>query len=329
MSAELLQNYAELYARLPAVSAVTSGSRASAYLLSGEDEDGLNTLARIVAARLCGISLDKAFCDHADIIVYPKPPETKKSSKTKDGETKAKRYAISVEDIREIVDSLYLTPFELDKKVFIIENAESMSEICQNKLLKSLEEPPARVCFILCACGRLLPTVESRCNRIELPPFDIAEAERALSAHHKNAEDVKLAARASRGNIGLAERMLADKGFADTYASAKKILALAVSSKMFVKTAAVYEKFTRDKADAVLGIIEFLLDDIARLLCGAPTVFAESDVRGIAAGFTPYSAAACAEHVRTARRQNAANCMIPAVMDNLILNIMQQKSLKR
>ena len=105
-----------------------------------------------------------------------------------------------------------------------------------------------------------------------------------LKKYHKDVAAVTLAARASRGNLGLAERILADAGFADTYASAKKILALATGSRMFAKTAAVYEKFTREKTDAVLGVMEYLLCDVARSLVGAETVFDSADVKPLRSG---------------------------------------------
>ena len=322
MSECVLKNYAYMYSGLDCIKNV--GSETSV-LLSGEDDEGLKVLARIAAARMCGISDEKAFDDHADIIVYPRPADEKKS-KSKSGGEKSKRYAISVDDIKEILDSLYLTPFELKNKVYIIENAESMSEICQNKLLKSLEEPPPRVCFVLCASGKLLPTVESRCNRVELPPFDIAVIERELSRFHKDMAAVKLAAQGSRGNLGSAERILADASFKDTYASAKKLLVLSSGSKMFAHAAAVYEKLSRDKVDALLGVVEYLLNDIARLCIGVDTVFDRKDIEEIADGYTPYSAALAAEAVREAKKHNAANCMPQAVMDTLILKIMEVKA---
>ena len=322
MSECVLKKYAYLYAGLDCIKNV--GSETSV-LLGGEDDEGLKVLARLCAARMCGISDDRAFDEHADIIVYPRPLEEKKS-KSKSAE-KSKRYAISVEDIKEILDSLYLTPFELKNKVYIIENAESMSEICQNKLLKSLEEPPPRVCFVLCASGRLLPTVQSRCNRVELPPFDISVIERELSRFHKNSSaEIKLAAQGSRGSLGAAERILADPGFADTFASAKKLLKLCTGSKMFAHAAAVYEKLTRDKADALLGVVEYLLNDIARYCIGVETVFDVKDIAEIADGYTPHSAALAAEAVREAKKHNAANCMPQAVMDTLILKIMEVKA---
>lgn len=327
MSVDALKHYADLYENLPSVRGITADGHIGALLLSGEDDDGLCVLARIAACKLCGLPVSRAFDEHADIVVYPKPPEAKKAKGKKGEGEKSKRYAISVDDIKELVDSLYLTPFELDRRVFIIENAESMSEICQNKLLKSLEEPPERVCFILCASKRLLPTVESRCNRIELAPFAAEQAISALSRRHADAAAVRLAVQASRGNLGLAESILADPEFAGTFAAAKRILALATGSRMFAKTAAVYEKFSRDTIDSALGIMEYLLADVARLLSGAPTVFDKADITEVSAGFTPLSAALCAEHVRTARKHNAANCMPSALMDALILKIMEVKAL--
>ena len=323
MSELSLKKYSYLYAGLDCLKNISAD--ACAILLSGEDDDGLKVMSRIVAARLCGITDEQAFNEHADIIVYPRPADDKKS-KTKSGGEKSKRYAISVDDIKEILDSLYLTPFELKNKAYIIENAESMSEICQNKLLKSLEEPPSRVCFILCSSGKLLPTVESRCNKIELPPFDIAVVERELGKFHKAGGAVMLAAQASRGNLGTAERILADASFADTYATAKKLLLLSTGSKMFAHAAAVYEKLSRDKVDALLGVVEYLLNDIARYCIGVDTVFDGKDIAEISGGYTAHSAALAAEAVREAKKHNAANCMPQAVMDTLILKIMEVKA---
>ncbi|MCM1368394.1 MAG: hypothetical protein NC184_06280 [Roseburia sp.] len=330
MSAPLLNKYASLYEKLDILSAVTG--EASAYLFSGEDSDGLATLARLAAARVCGLPYSQAFEDRADITVYPISDSVapqKKSAKGKKPDAQPKRAAVSVDDIRDIVGSLYLTPFELKKHVYIIENAESMSEICQNKLLKSLEEPPAHVCFILCACGRLLPTVESRCIKSELASFDTETVARELSRFYSDRKAIELAARAARGNLGMAERMIADVEFGATYAAALEILKLSDGSRMFGRAAAVYDKFTRERIGAVLGLMEYLLCDIARLLSGGETVFDRSDVESVANGFTAYSAAKCSEHVREAKRRNDANCMPIAVMDTMVIKIMEEKAICR
>lgn len=324
MSELLLRNYLDLYSRSDVLDTLTADSPSGAYLISGDDADGLNIFARLVAMRLSGLDLERALDDFADIVTYPLPPEKKQSKGKKAAPTKSE---IMVDDVREIVNSLYLTPFELPRRFYILENAESMSEICQNKLLKSLEEPPARVCFILCATRKLLDTVESRCHLLRLAPFDTATVELELAKRHSDAKAVGLAAKACRGNLGLAERILADKDFGATYSAALRILKLATGSKMFAHTAAVYDKFSREKADATLGLMEFILCDVARYLSGLDTVFDRDDVASVSVGYTPYSAAACAEYVRLYRRRNGANCMTTAVMDGVVLKIMEEKAL--
>ncbi len=327
-----LSKYRDLYDGLDILTPFSTESSQSAFLLVGEDSDGLGVVARLLAARLTGIDVSRAFEDHADIMVYPKPATADgRTDEKKSKADNARRAPVNVDDIRDILDSLYLTPFELKRRIYIIEDADGMSEICQNKLLKSLEEPPKTVCFILCAPGAMLPTVESRCITAELAPFPIDTVYRRLSAAHADSDDatVKLAARASRGNIGMAERILADKNYISAYGDALKILRLASGSRMFAKTAAVYDKYTRERVVAVLGLMEYLLGDISRELSNVPTVFDPADVKSAAVGFTPYSAAVCAEHVRNAGRRVQANCMPQAVMDGLILKIMEEKALCR
>ena len=325
---EFVRAHADLFRSLDILSPYGESSPQSAFLLSGEDGDGLSVLARFLAARLVGISEERALEEHADVLVYPHADKAEKSKKGKKADV-AKPAAVNVDDIRDILDTLYLTPFELSRRAYIIENADSMSEICQNKLLKSLEEPPSRVCFILCASGALLPAVESRCTKIELPPFSTDVVYGRLKATHPDIAEksITLAARASRGNIGMAERILLDGDFSAAYADAVKILKAATGSRVFGSVAAVYEKFTREHASSVLGLMEYILNDIARMSVGVDTVFEASDVGSCGVGFTPYAAAASAEFVRESSRRLQSNCMPQAVMDRLVLKIMEEKAL--
>ncbi len=70
-----------------------------------------------------------------------------------------------VAEIRsQLVDDIGIRPYSYPRKVYMIPQAERLSEICQNALLKTLEEPPAYGVILLSAVGRsaLLPTVLSR-----------------------------------------------------------------------------------------------------------------------------------------------------------------------
>jgi len=70
-----------------------------------------------------------------------------------------------VEQVRYMVGDAYVLPNEAARKVYVVEDADTMNASAQNAALKLLEEPPKAAAFILCAANpaMLLPTVRSRC----------------------------------------------------------------------------------------------------------------------------------------------------------------------
>jgi DNA polymerase III subunit delta' len=85
---------------------------------------------------------------------------------------------ISVEQIRELADFLSLSAHQGGKRVIIIHPAEAMNHNAANALLKSLEEPPRDMLFILVThkAQQLLPTILSRCVAFNLTAPDVATA---------------------------------------------------------------------------------------------------------------------------------------------------------
>jgi len=79
---------------------------------------------------------------------------------------------IRVGQVQALAAELSLLPLEGRFRVAVIEHANRLNPDAQNALLKTLEEPPARVCLILAAddAAALLPTVVSRCARLRLGP---------------------------------------------------------------------------------------------------------------------------------------------------------------
>lgn len=82
----------------------------------------------------------------------------------------------------EITKTLSLKPVQGDFKITIIWLPEKMNETCANKMLKLLEEPPERTIFLLCSeePERMLPTILSRAQRINLPRLTEIEIAKAL-----------------------------------------------------------------------------------------------------------------------------------------------------
>ncbi|MDD5128025.1 MAG: AAA family ATPase [Dehalococcoidales bacterium] len=113
---------------------------------------------------------------------------------------------ISIEQVRELQHTASLAPFEGRCRVFILDQAELLSREAANALLKTIEEPPAGVVFILLTANEeaLLPTVVSRCQRLELRPLPAGEVEQALLAKEIEPDRAKLLGRLARGLVGWA-----------------------------------------------------------------------------------------------------------------------------
>jgi DNA polymerase-3 subunit delta' len=79
---------------------------------------------------------------------------------------------ITIDRVREIQRDISYYPLEGGKKVYILEDSESMNVQTANAFLKALEEPPPRVLFILLAerIHTMLPTLLSRCRKMAIPP---------------------------------------------------------------------------------------------------------------------------------------------------------------
>ncbi len=125
------------------------------------------------------------------------------------------RGEIVIEDVRAAIDFLRLTPAESAWRILIVDAADEMNRNAANALLKILEEPRANTLILLVAHapGRLLPTLRSRCRRLDLAPLPMAALAEALRRHAPDldAADGHLVAALAGGSLGRA-LALADGG---------------------------------------------------------------------------------------------------------------------
>ncbi len=120
---------------------------------------------------------------------------------------------IGIDDIRGLQRLANLPPYEGKCKVFIIDDAEYLSTEAANSLLKILEEPPLRVVWLLLAAEeeRLLPTIISRCQRLELKPVPSERVQETLiNSYDVDVKKAKLLTQLCHGCPGWALSALAD-----------------------------------------------------------------------------------------------------------------------
>ena len=138
-------------------------------LVSPSAEEREKTAQRLAAAALCsakeGVPCGR--CRDCRKLREGVHPDLIRVSRLSDDKGKKKR-EITLDQIRAVTADSVVLPNEAERKVYLIEDADTMNLPAQNAALKLLEEPPRAVIFLLCAANAetLLETVRSRCAEI-------------------------------------------------------------------------------------------------------------------------------------------------------------------
>ena len=138
-------------------------------LLSPSAEEREQAAQRLAAAALCGAKdgVPCGRCRDCRKVREGIHPDLIRVARLSDDKGKKKR-EITIDQIRAVVADSVVLPNEAARKVYLIEDADTMNVPAQNAALKLLEEPPRGVIFLLCAANAetLLETVRSRCAEI-------------------------------------------------------------------------------------------------------------------------------------------------------------------
>src|SRR5574344_1002305 len=143
--------------------ALTSGKIAHAYLFAGPRGTGKTTMARLLAKALnCdeGIGKQCNKCSNCLSISEGSHPDVIEIDAASNN---------GVDQVRDLIEKVKYAPIKGKYKVYIIDEVHMMSTGAFNALLKTLEEPPENVIFILCTTEpyKVLPTILSRCQRFD------------------------------------------------------------------------------------------------------------------------------------------------------------------
>jgi len=114
----------------------------------------------------------------------------------------------SIRAVKRMIDEINLTPYDSNRKAFIIADAERMLPTSANALLKTLEEPPKNTLIILVSSERqkLLSTIVSRCQEMRFCPLNEQEIAHYLNTQHGVSQSLTFA-RQSQGSIAKALRL--------------------------------------------------------------------------------------------------------------------------
>ena len=225
---------------------VVGGHVAHAYLFCGTRGTGKTTVARIFARALnctaaqdgepcgrCAVCRDEGAMDIIEI----------------DGGSNS-----GVSEVRDLIEKVRFAPVAGKYKVYIIDEVHTLSQNAFTALLKTLEEPPAHVVFILATTepNKVLPTIHSRCQRFDFRRVSVPELCGHLAsifqreAVHYDEDGLRLIAQAGQGSVR------------DTMSIADQCLSFCAGN------------VTGEKVRMVLGSVssEFLFDVAESILSG-------------------------------------------------------------
>jgi DNA polymerase-3 subunit delta' len=217
--------------------ALQSGRLAHAYLLEGPPGIGKETLAFAVAkALLCTDQpgegcLGCSACRRADNLLhpdlwylFPHPSKLGSVQRAELAKQKIQRKRVSysfpatasipLSEVRMVQKVANLKPLEGSWKVFVVREADRLTEEASNALLKTLEEPPPRTVMLLtsAASHALLPTVVSRCQRVPMGRLSVDDVATVLKHRLCVKEDAVLWARLAEGSPARAWEIAMDEG---------------------------------------------------------------------------------------------------------------------
>lgn len=223
--------------------AIKKGTIPHAILFSGTRGTGKTTLARIFAHAIGASDLD----------IYEMDAASNRG----------------IDDVRELKEAVHTMPYESPYKVYIIDEVHMLTKEAFNALLKTLEEPPAHVIFILATTEeeKLLDTILSRCQvfRFNSPSravltqlaIDVAKKE-GFKLSPEAGDLIALAADGSfRDALGIIQKVILASG--DSIGSVDEVAAIIGAPKMTTILSLLEALHTKDK-EAALSVLQTVYD---------------------------------------------------------------------
>ncbi len=187
----------------------TGGRPSHAYLFHGPGGAGKRSAARAVAAELLAEGSADPLGARARVASGAHPDLTWVAP--------SGAHEILVSDIDgPVVSAASKTPFEAQRRVFVVERVDELGDEAANRMLKTLEEPPSFVHLILLTdrLVEVLPTIRSRCQLVRFDAPSISEVAASIVMLGVPPETADACARLSLGDAGRARELASEEGAA-------------------------------------------------------------------------------------------------------------------
>ena len=207
---------------------------------------------------------------------------------------------VRIEQVREMQRKITEKPIISNKKIYIINDADTMTTEAQNCLLKTLEEPPEYITIILICTNEenLLSTIKSRCTRMHFDSIDTEEIRRYIKQNFPEQEISQNIIKLSQGSIGKTIKLNENK---DIYENIEKIL-LNMQNKDLIEIVQMSEEIYKTK-DEISSILDYMNVILLKL--------SKQNIKYIK----------CIDIVEQTKKRLKANSNYDMCIDNLLFNM--------
>jgi len=283
------------------------------YMLISNDEDYVKALAQHMAMQiLCAehtpchncsqcIKIEKN--EHADVVIIP---HNKKN--------------IVVEDVERIVSESYVLPLEGERKIYILNNFDLATVQAQNKLLKTLEEPPKSVVFIITTTNEnnVLATIKSRCKKVVVPLIRDELLENYLKTEYTDTQAISKVLSFADGNLTTAKRFLSGEKTMQI-----KDICIEIVNKLDKSDKVLYySSLIQEFSENIEDFLNILLDTFKEV---GEDIVKMSETRYNIHKYNLKIIVEISKVIQTALMKVKANCNLNAVLDYLLLGILEVK----
>lgn len=292
-----------------------------AYLVQGEDMETrkvfLNQISLLLMCEKDGCMECKACAKvmartHLDLMVL-----------NEDGK-------LRTDDLSKLIDYVYVKPAEAKYRLVFFDNADTLSDTIQNKLLKLYEDPPENVIIFMFARGQsgILRTIRSRAKKLFLPVFSTNEIYQELVSQGVDSDTAMPAAIISGGQFDKAYLFSNQEGYLLRYNGCIDILKglkRSTDVTQFISS----KLFSKESIEVTLDYFQIIFKDVLIYLSKSNVEYAtigrDCDIKEIADGFNEGGVALSILSIVKAKTMLKFNVSAPAVTESLLLQILEDK----
>lgn len=289
-----------------------------AYMVVSPDDEIVDELFMLTAASIYCEKHDACLgCAECKKVLHNNHPDIYHLYPVKD--------KIKVEDIEGLLDTVSVKSLS-GRKLYFVHRADLMNVQAQNKLLKTLEEPPSDVTVFLGVANEagVLDTIKSRTREIYVDVFDEDTVYDAMLALGIDSETCAIAAACSEGQLGKARKIAASPKYADLYKTALYVFENLSRSSDIVRVDGLIA--TEEDIQGFLDVFSIILRDMLVAKQNKEMMLSKHVGEDIINLSNRYSERAIAEiilKVNSVRKKLALNVSAIATIDDLLFSILE------